>query len=421
MKINIKLMIAFLVVLLIPLFLVFDNVYFNSIQMIETEIANHLESVAAIKKHKLNIIIEDNLALLRLVASHTKLRSSLKDYNQRHNAKDQGAIEQIIADAKASIADFMCITVLDPQGNLVASTSADPWQSSCVTIEAIEAGQKGEYLGSFAYEKKHLLMYLAAPLKLDNKTIGVVVIKALGKSILQATQNYSGLGKTGETLIGKLGPDGSYIFVTPPRFPFHKDLNTLLDKSESILPLQTALDGKEVYIKDQKDYRGVPVLAVTRYIDKMGWGLVAKIDKDEAYDGVKALKNGILARIAFGVFVALVLSFVFSQTISKPIKALQKGIEIIGRGDLEYRVGTKSKDEIGDLSRAFDEMVGNFRRMTTSRDQLDKEVKARRMAQEQLEKKLRETEVFQKTAVDRELKMRELKEEIRRLKEEKHG
>ncbi len=45
------------------------------------------------------------------------------------------------------------------------------------------------------------------------------------------------------------------------------------------------------------------------------------------------------------------------RAIAAPLQALRSGTELVGTGNLEYRVGTKSNDEIGDLSRSFDRMA----------------------------------------------------------------
>lgn len=50
-------------------------------------------------------------------------------------------------------------------------------------------------------------------------------------------------------------------------------------------------------------------------------------------------------------------SVILRAMLSEPDTALQKGAEIIGGGDLSHRVGTDARDEIGQLSRAFDHMT----------------------------------------------------------------
>jgi len=68
--------------------------------------------------------------------------------------------------------------------------------------------------------------------------------------------------------------------------------------------------------------------------------------------------------------------------IVKRLQALHKGTEIIGQGNLDYKVGTKAKDEIGQLSRAFDQMTEGLKRTTTSIDNLNKEITERKQAEE---------------------------------------
>jgi PAS domain S-box-containing protein len=60
--------------------------------------------------------------------------------------------------------------------------------------------------------------------------------------------------------------------------------------------------------------------------------------------------------IALTVIIAAMLLFI-GRSIAIPLTRLHKGTEVIGSGNLVYRVGTDAKDEIGQLSRAFDSMT----------------------------------------------------------------
>jgi light-regulated signal transduction histidine kinase (bacteriophytochrome) len=74
----------------------------------------------------------------------------------------------------------------------------------------------------------------------------------------------------------------------------------------------------------------------------------------------------------------------FARTLTQPLRNLVQGAEEIGRGNLDVRVGTRAKDEIGQLSRAFDRMAMNLKRTTVSRDELIKEVAERSRAEARL-------------------------------------
>jgi signal transduction histidine kinase len=71
------------------------------------------------------------------------------------------------------------------------------------------------------------------------------------------------------------------------------------------------------------------------------------------------------------IFLSAVIALVTTRSIVRPLHALHKGTEIIGKGNLDYKVATKVKDEIGQLSRAFDAMTRNLKISTISIDKLD--------------------------------------------------
>ena len=89
------------------------------------------------------------------------------------------------------------------------------------------------------------------------------------------------------------------------------------------------------------------------------------------------------------VFAVLVVSFVvinwlIAKSISNPIKALQKGVEIVGTGNLDYRISTSGTDEIAQLARSFDAMVISLKTLTVSRDRLNQELAERKLVVEEL-------------------------------------
>jgi two-component system, sensor histidine kinase and response regulator len=90
----------------------------------------------------------------------------------------------------------------------------------------------------------------------------------------------------------------------------------------------------------------------------------------------------VVAVLLSGVFV--VISWLIAKSISNQIKALQKGIEIVGTGNLDYRIGTSGADEIAQLARSFDAMASSLKSLTVSRDRLNQELAERKLAVEEL-------------------------------------
>jgi len=78
------------------------------------------------------------------------------------------------------------------------------------------------------------------------------------------------------------------------------------------------------------------------------------------------------------------LLFRVIRSISRPLDELTKGTRIIGKGDLRHRVEVKSKDELGELATAFNQMTGSLKKVTASRDELNREITERKRMEERL-------------------------------------
>ncbi len=62
-----------------------------------------------------------------------------------------------------------------------------------------------------------------------------------------------------------------------------------------------------------------------------------------------------------GLLISVILSFKISKIITKPIEDLTRAAKKIEEGDLEFRLNSKSTDEIGVLSKAFDSMSAKLK------------------------------------------------------------
>ena len=97
---------------------------------------------------------------------------------------------------------------------------------------------------------------------------------------------------------------------------------------------------------------------------------------------------GLLFILLMGGLIGVIaaISFLISRHIVKSIGRLRDGAEVIGSGDLEFRIDALAEDEFGQLSIAFNEMAKNLKSVTASRDELDREITEREQAVEALRK-----------------------------------
>jgi PAS domain S-box-containing protein len=83
---------------------------------------------------------------------------------------------------------------------------------------------------------------------------------------------------------------------------------------------------------------------------------------------------------AFGVYFVTIYFTVFRRTF-RSITKLQEGTKIIGSGNLDYAIVSKSNDEIGELSQAFNQMTTNLKTVTASKTDLEQEIVGRKRAE----------------------------------------
>lgn len=89
---------------------------------------------------------------------------------------------------------------------------------------------------------------------------------------------------------------------------------------------------------------------------------------------ITSLKRDILV-VSLGIFgVGILFTLILTRIILKPIGKLAQATESVSRGELAHMVDVNSRDEIGDLARAFNQMIIQLKE---SRENLEKKVEER--------------------------------------------
>jgi len=158
----------------------------------------------------------------------------------------------------------------------------------------------------------------------------------------------------------------AYVVDTQNRVVAHPDpdfSNELRDLSAypPILALREGAEGSFSFV----DENGLRWLAHVDVLDS-GWGVVVQQQETEMLADLRSLRQFAWLVLAAGVSVLSVLTWLTIHQAFRPIGTLTDTATAIAGGDLTHRVGTDVKDEIGQLSRAFDEMTTNLKDVTVS-------------------------------------------------------
>ncbi len=139
--------------------------------------------------------------------------------------------------------------------------------------------------------------------------------------------------------------------------------------------VREGLDGKSD-VHSITDYRGKKALSAYAplVVNGLQWVILSEVDMEEAMAPTVTL-----AKITAGLTVAvallvLMLSLLVSGRIARPLQKLEKGAELIGKGNFDVLIPVTSTDELGKVSREFNLMALNLKQ-SRDRDEAQKWIK----------------------------------------------
>ncbi|MFI5182811.1 MAG: HD domain-containing phosphohydrolase [Vicinamibacteria bacterium] len=94
----------------------------------------------------------------------------------------------------------------------------------------------------------------------------------------------------------------------------------------------------------------------TRVPDDSGWGVIVQVDESKAYYQATDMFRRSALLVALVALLAIVLGSLFAGRISHPLQALALGARRLAGGDYATRVSVKSRNEVGMLGEAFNQM-----------------------------------------------------------------
>jgi len=428
MSIRLKLTIIFLAIALIPLLFVsaltFNN-YRNSLERlrlseldnIATFTAGRIETYFAGLKNDIEIVqatyaVKKNLPILTRFVRNPANPECLAARKMLHEAFQK-------MPAILGLSDIM---LLNPEGKIVYVTNADHYERDFLNSlpdprqKAFTEGKDKVYFSDTFLNRgtgnRPGMLVTAPAFALNGAFAGVIALEVDAEPIYKLIQNVTGLGETGETLVGKrIGNE--VLFLSALRHDREAALKKRTKIGEEIaIGIQNAVLGK-IGTGQFIDYRGKKVIGAWRYIPSLDWGIVTKIDEAEAFADVKNLTKMIFLILCIISFLSGLTAFSLAQSIAVPIKRLSKGAEIVGSGNLDYQIGSDLKDELGQLSRTFDKMTQDIKKITASRDDLNREIAERKRAEDELKKAKDGLELrVQERTTELQLANKELDEEI---------
>ncbi len=231
--------------------------------------------------------------------------------------------------------------------------------------------------------------WLVSPVGSRGKVEGVLALplpSAKVNRIMTANRDWkaAGLGHTTETYLA--GPDDlmrsdSRLFLEDPQ-EYRREAvaagtavatvdkalqlgTTTLVQPVGAPGLHAAQRGQTGTLNTGYDYLGNRELTayapLTIPNSDLQWSILATRDYSDAYAGVTAFSKRVVLATTAVIFAICVLAMLLARLFLRPIRRLQSAAQRISAGDYSAAVSTRSADEIGDLTKAFNDMSRSLR------------------------------------------------------------
>jgi methyl-accepting chemotaxis protein WspA len=201
------------------------------------------------------------------------------------------------------------------------------------------------------------LAFVAAPVVAeDGRKVGLIILQINTREVYGILEDYSGLGHTGNIVIGSLR-HGRIHVAAPMRNRPDVAFRLSVDLGENIgQGLQNAMRGDQgagevTSILNQR------VLASWVYVPSFRWGLAVQQDVGEAMSMVAEQRKTMLAVLAAILTPVLVVALLVARSISRPIHAAVEAAERVAAGDLSATLAATGSDETSKLINALGKMV----------------------------------------------------------------
>jgi len=372
-SIRTRLVITFLLLVLVPVTVSSAISSYLSTRNAQRQVINQLDSVVTLKESEiLNWVrgLEPNLYVAitqqgqqeqlwmveTLITDYPSTQVYYLDIYSKVKERFQETID------KARIFDE--VFLMDLQGTVVLSTDHAQEGGNKASRNYFSEGLTGGFVSPPFREPdlNQVTMVASTPFLNDaGDPIAILAGRVNLDRLNEIMAERAGLGNTGETYL----VSQSHLLMTSSRFEGYATEESQIYSEGINSVLEKRISGSGTYT----GYRGVPVIAVYRWIPELEMGLLAEQDEAEAFRAIYGTLFANIGAAAIAVATAILVALIATRRITRPIARLAETAERIAAGDVNLIAEVEQEDEIGALAKAFNAMTSQLRTLIGSLEQ----------------------------------------------------
>ena len=371
-----KVVVSILVVGILPLLFGLYLTYLDGTTTRRNSIGASFQEMAKETANKIDMIIKKEVVDAQRLAIIPDIRNIIKNKNYEKEEVNNYLKRFIGYDDEREVNSLIIVNAKGGHVISLGEVAKKSYGQEKWFRDAFNNGEGRIYVGDLKFDDAlgMPLMSIAVPISDNKKTIGVAVIKYRIDKLLEVINNVK-IENTGHANL----VDSSGTIIMCPIFPLRSH-----HISAELLSIMSK--GNTGWSEVEDDAHGgknsiigfAPVESTlvqgNHWFDGNNWYVFIRQNPNEIYAPIYLL----LTRISiFGaVLIALIsLAGVYAaRKIVGPIKQLYKGAELIGQGNLDYRLDIKTNDEIEKLADEFNQMAAKLQESYTILENRNREL-----------------------------------------------
>ena len=377
-----RLLIWFLLISLVPCAVITTLTVRSASHALEDSVHDKLSQIAASKAVELETYCRERLADVTMLARDPDFINAASKFTSTQAQSSVTQTDRFLAEAAES-AGFLEMFVIDPKGKILFSanpnfTNEDSILTGILASTQLAAGfersrtlLQSQLSGFQMYASNpDPLAFLISPMFKDGRVIAVLAGGIGPERVWRILADMSGLGYTGEIVVGERIGDEVLITAplrSDPNSAFRRKLS-LVDNlakgnqpgATQVIPVAMGASGNRGY-GIVPDYRGIEVAASWCYLPSFRWGMNVKQDASEAFALLYFQRNAIIGLSIAIIVCVTITALLVARSFSNPIRTASRVARQVASGDLRADVGLTSNDETGALLVAIQRMTNDLR------------------------------------------------------------
>ena len=347
-----RLLIWFLLISLVPCAVITTLTVRSASHALEDSVHDKLSQIAASKAVELETYCRERLADVTMLARDPDFINAASKFTSTQAQSSVTQTDRFLAEAAES-AGFLEMFVIDPKGKILFSanpnfTNEDSILTGILASTQLAAGfersrtlLQSQLSGFQMYaSNSHPIAFLTSPILKDGRVIAVLAGGIGPERVWRILADMSGLGYTGEIVVGERIGDEVLITAplrSDPNSAFRRKLS-LVDnlakgnqpRATQVIPVAMGASGNRGY-GIVPDYRGVEVAASWCYLPSFRWGMNVKQDASEAFALLHFQRNAIIGLSIAIIVCVTITALLVARSFSNPIRTASRVARQVAR------------------------------------------------------------------------------------------